>query len=85
MIRKNDWRSCTFNPPEPYKRVEIRDKNNKVYIGYYTEKKVYLTSFKHKEIKFPLKWRDLLRPNVTADGVNISDLIPKKYVGWWNI
>lgn len=52
----NPWRSCIFNPPPQYTRVEIKSKVNKRYIGY-RYKNTYYETIGNYVIQDPDKWR----------------------------
>lgn len=55
-MKQNPWRDCKTDPPKQFHRVEIRDKNNKKYIGYRYLKDYYET-FGNYIIKNPMLWR----------------------------
>lgn len=75
---RSDWKSCKNDPPLPYIRIEIKDKKNKKYIGFYTTDKVYLTSVGKEIIKQPKYWRYLRTPDETWDGVKLGWLFPSR-------
>lgn len=52
------WQSCKDNPPPEYTRIEIRDTNNKHYIGYRYKNK-YFETYGNWVIKYPLLWRHI--------------------------
>ena len=70
------WHPCKKDPPEPYKRVEIKDSKGKRYIGYYTDQKLYLESVHHDVIDDARLWRSLPTPNETWDGWDLSWMFP---------
>lgn len=51
------WNSCTKNPPAPFVRTEIKDKNNNTFIGYYANFGLFLKTEGHAVIKEPNVWR----------------------------
>ena len=51
------WRDCVKDPPQEYYRVEIRDKQNKRYIGYRYGRK-YFETYGNYLIKEPTYWRE---------------------------
>lgn len=52
----NKWQDCKQNPPPEYTRIEIKDSNNKHYVGYRYQQKYYET-YGNWLIKNPRKWR----------------------------
>jgi len=71
------WTKCS-KPPTPFTRVEIKDKLNNKYLGYYTGT-VYLESEGHKMIKYPKYWRYL--PKKQRVRFNIQDYYMPQLVG----
>lgn len=63
------WTKCS-KPPTPFTRVEIKDRFNNKYLGYYTGA-VYLESEGHKLIKSPKYWRYL--PKKQRVKINIQE------------
>lgn len=63
------WTRCS-KPPTPFTRVEIKDKLNNKYLGYYIGKE-YLESEGHKLIKYPKYWRYI--PKKQRKRINIQD------------
>lgn len=50
------WKDCEKDPPKQFLRIEIRDKQNKKYIGYRFGR-YYFESFGNYVIKEPTYWR----------------------------
>ena len=50
------WRSCK-KPPLPYLRVEIKDINERLYLGFYAGKGCWLQTDGHDIIRDPEFWR----------------------------
>ncbi len=50
------WQSCD-RPPVPFVRVEIRDPNGRLYLGFYSGHQCWLETDGHNVIKNPSMWR----------------------------
>lgn len=61
-MTKNSWRDCKKEPPKQYTRVEIKDNEGKIFIGY-RHKNVYLETLKNLVIKYPRVWREVEENN----------------------
>lgn len=58
-MTSNKWKSCKYNPPPQFTRVEIRSRDNKRYVGYRYGKDYYET-FGNYKIADPYKWRKII-------------------------
>jgi hypothetical protein len=54
----NPWKSCKYNPPAQYTRVEIKSHKGDRYVGY-RYKKQYYETFGNFIIPDPYKWRKI--------------------------
>lgn len=54
----NKWKSCKYNPPYQYTRVEIKSRDGTRYVGY-RYKDTYYETFGNYVIPDPYKWRKI--------------------------
>lgn len=82
---KNPWRNCETDPPMQYKRVEIKDVNDKRYCGY-RYKNQYYESFGNYIIAKPYKWRFIKDNSFMAEWIKdkINSLKYKEGVAYEN-
>lgn len=60
------WISCK-TPPFPYKRVEIKDVNGRIYLGFYALHGCWLETDGHAVIKDPDMWRYIKRRSILLE------------------
>lgn len=74
----NRWRSCKYNPPMQYTRVEIKDHSGKRYVGY-RYKQDYYETFGNFKIADPYKWRRIPEESWLWKEIRMRLLNPNNY------